>query len=296
MSRTGIVMRRSRRFAGFGLIELMIAMVLGLIVLGAAIAVFQSNQRSYSANEGQNRVQENARAAYEMVTRDLRATGGSACSSESLPMGADTHSVAFRAPLAGSATELTTTSSDDLSYRVAAGSASANSVTLVEATPAASDVFRADDIVMVCNAAMTGFATVASVSGQTVTFTAPLAFDPKDSGSGDSASSISIARLRSNRWFTQANGRATGSSLYVSRSGGAAEEVADGVQSLALTYHQASGGNPNAYVGTPSDMQRVDAVRISMPIRAVMPTQNPGETRNVDRTIATAASIRSRAP
>ena len=295
MSGRGIDMQRSGQAAGFGLIELMIAMVLGLIVLGAAIAVFQSNQRSYSANEGQNRVQENARAAYEMVTRDIRATGGSACSSESSVEGADAQSLAFRAPLAGNATELTTTSADDLSYRVVGGSATANSVTLVEATPAATDVFRANDIVMVCNAAMTGFATVASVSGQTITFTAPLPFDPKDTEYADPGS-ISISRLRSNRWFTQPNGRDTASSLYVSRSGGAAEEVADGVQSLALTYHQASGGNPNAYVAAPSDMQWVDAVRISMPIRAVMPTQNPGETRNVDRTIAAAASIRSRAP
>lgn len=295
MSGRGIDMQRPGQAAGFGLIELMIAMVLGLIVLGAAIAVFQSNQRSYSANEGQNRVQENARAAYEMVTRDIRATGGSACSSEASVEGVDAQSLAFRAPLAGNATELTTISADDLSYRVVGGSATANSVTLVEATPAATDVFRANDIVMVCNAAVTGFATVAAVAGQTITFTAPLPFDPKDTEYADPGS-ISISRLRSNRWFTQPNGRDTASSLYVSRSGGAAEEVADGVQSLALTYHQASGGNPNAYVAAPSDMQRVDAVRISMPIRAVMPTQNPGETRNVDRTIAAAASIRSRVP
>jgi type IV pilus assembly protein PilW len=294
MSRVRIERSHPREVAGFGLIELMIAMVLGLIVLGAAIAVFQSNQRTYSANEGQNRVQENARAAYEMLMRDVRSAGGSACSSESLVLGADTHSVALRAPLAGSATELTTTSAEDLSYRVAAG-ASASSVTLVEATPAASDVFEANDVVMVCNAAMTGFATVASVSGQTITFSAPLPFDPDDTENADPGS-IAISRLRSNRWFTQANGRVTASSLNVSRFGGAAEEVADGVQSLGLTYHQAAGGNPNVYVANPSDMQRVDAVRITMPIRAVMPTQNPGETRNVDRTISAAASIRRRVP
>ena len=101
MSRRGIDMQRSGQAAGFGLIELMIAMVLGLIVLGAAIAVFQSNQRSYSANEGQNRVQENARAAYEMVTRDIRATGGSACSAESLVLGSDASSNAAAAHAGG---------------------------------------------------------------------------------------------------------------------------------------------------------------------------------------------------
>ena len=58
---------RTRSPAGFGLIELMISMVLGLLVLGAAVAVFQSNQRTFSVNEGQNRIQEGARAAYEMM-------------------------------------------------------------------------------------------------------------------------------------------------------------------------------------------------------------------------------------
>ena len=51
-----------RHSGGFSLIELMIALVLGLLVLGAAIAVFQSNQRTFNANEGQNRIQEGARA------------------------------------------------------------------------------------------------------------------------------------------------------------------------------------------------------------------------------------------
>ena len=44
MSLQTMPMRRTRpSSAGFSLIELMVAMVLGLIVLGAAISVFQSN-------------------------------------------------------------------------------------------------------------------------------------------------------------------------------------------------------------------------------------------------------------
>ena len=42
--------RRDSRQSGFGLIELMVAMVMGLLVLGAAIAVFHSNQRTIKAN------------------------------------------------------------------------------------------------------------------------------------------------------------------------------------------------------------------------------------------------------
>lgn len=284
-----------RRAAGFGLVELMIAMVLGLIVLGAAVAVFQSNQRTYSANEGQNRVQENARAAYEMMVRDIRATGGSACSSEARVLGSDANSVLFRTALSGTPTEFTTTSADDLSYRVVPGSASTNSVTLLESTPAASDIFKPGDVVMVCNAAMTGFTTVAATSGQTVTFTTPLQFDPQDTTNADPGS-VSISRLRSNRWFVQPNGRESGSSLWVSSFGGAAQEVAEGVQGLRVTYRQSANGNPTAYVTNPSNFQYVDAIRVVMPMRAVMPSQIPGEVRNVDRTIATGASLRNRLP
>ncbi|WP_240097073.1 PilW family protein [Thermomonas flagellata] len=283
------------RPAGFGLVELMIAMVLGLIVLGAAVAVFQSNQRTYSANEGQNRVQENARAAYEMMVRDIRATGGSACSSEARVLGSDANSVLFRTALSGTPTEFTTTSADDLSYRVKPGTASTNSVTLLEPTPAASDIFKPGDVVMVCNAALTGFTTVAATSGQTVTFTTPLPFDPQDTTNADPGS-VSISRLRSNRWFVQPNGRESGSSLWVSSFGGAAQEVADGVQGLRVTYRQSANGNPTAYVTNPSNFQYVDAIRVVMPMRAVMPSQIPGEVRNVDRTVATGASLRNRLP
>ena len=71
---------QKRVHVGFGLIELMISMVLGLLVLGAAIAVFQSNQRTFDANEGTNRIQEGARVAYELMSKDIRAAGGAACS------------------------------------------------------------------------------------------------------------------------------------------------------------------------------------------------------------------------
>ncbi|QNN47131.1 prepilin-type N-terminal cleavage/methylation domain-containing protein [Thermomonas brevis] len=90
-------MSRSRQ-VGFGLIELMVAMMLGLLVLGAAVAVFQSNLRTFNANDGQNRVQENARVAYELLSKDVRSTGSSACSAEASVLGTDSMSNAFKAP------------------------------------------------------------------------------------------------------------------------------------------------------------------------------------------------------
>ena len=281
------------RQGGFGLIELMVAMLLGLLVLGAAVAVFQSNLRTFNANDGQNRVQENARVAYELLTKDVRSTGSSACSAEASVLGSDSMSNAFKAPLSGSATQLTTVSADDISYRVKTSSKS--SVQLVESAPNATDIFKVGEVVMVCNAAMTGFAKIASISGQTVTFASELEFDPGLTDYGDAAS-VSIARFRSNQWLVKANASATGNSLYVNRNGGGDQEVADGVQSLALTYHQFANGNPNVYAvpSAASDFQYVDAVRVFMPMRAVMPSKTPGESDVVNRNVAATASIRNR--
>ena len=64
---------------GFSLIELMIAMVLGLIVSGAAVALFFSNSRTYASTESLGRIQENARAAFELMARDVLESAGNVC-------------------------------------------------------------------------------------------------------------------------------------------------------------------------------------------------------------------------
>lgn len=70
----------STRESGFSLIELMIAVVLGILVVGATLGIFMSNKQTYLAAENLGRVQENARTAYEIMTRDIREAGGTPCS------------------------------------------------------------------------------------------------------------------------------------------------------------------------------------------------------------------------
>ena len=64
---------------GLTLVELMIALMLGLLVVGSASAIFISNRQTYRATEGLGRVQENGRIAFEMMGRDLREAGGNPC-------------------------------------------------------------------------------------------------------------------------------------------------------------------------------------------------------------------------
>ncbi|MBB3276154.1 MULTISPECIES: hypothetical protein [unclassified Pseudoxanthomonas] len=65
--------------AGLSLIELMIAVVLGLLVVLAAIGLFTSNRAVYDSTEALSRIQENARAGFELMARDLRAADGTVC-------------------------------------------------------------------------------------------------------------------------------------------------------------------------------------------------------------------------
>lgn len=66
---------------GMTLVELMVSLVLGLILLGSAIQVFQGNKQSYRIAEGLARVQENGRIALQIMAQDLRMVGQLGCGS-----------------------------------------------------------------------------------------------------------------------------------------------------------------------------------------------------------------------
>jgi type IV pilus assembly protein PilW len=65
---------------GFTLIELMVAMLLGLVVIAGVVSVFLANQRSYRTNQALGDVQDASRIAFEMMARDIRDAGLTGCS------------------------------------------------------------------------------------------------------------------------------------------------------------------------------------------------------------------------
>jgi type IV pilus assembly protein PilW len=290
MSRVGVARRMARqparaRMAGLSLIELMIAMVLGLIVMGAAFAVFMSNQNTFGANEGLNRMQENARVAFELMSRDIRAAGGSACSNMSVVESTDARSVAFRdMPVSGTATSLTVVSGDDTAYRVVNSTSSSVRLDPAQFTNDATEAFREGDLLMLCNARKTFLVTADTVTADEVTYsTLPGAYDPTDDEYAPPAAVV-LARFRDVRWFVGANTRG-GSSLWMSRLGGAAEEVAEGISALQLEYLEAGAA---AYSTTP-DWSNVIAVRITMTLQGANVDGQP-----LTRTASNVVSMRSR--
>lgn len=242
---------------GFSLVELMIALALGILVVGAAFAIFHSNQRSYQANQGLNRIQENARIAFELISRDLRAAGGSACSNIARPDAEHVNSaeetIFFNSPVssASPATEFTAVSGDDTAYRVT--NSSTSSITLDPAQLAdATQAFNVNDRLILCNANKLYVVRATAVNATTVTFSpaTPIALtaDPLAP-----APTVMIARYRNTRWFVADN------SLWVSRSGGAREEVAQGVQNMAVSYLE-----NGVYTNAPANWTNVAAVRVDM--------------------------------
>ena len=64
---------------GMTLVELLVAMVIGMILLGGVYTVYIGSIRTYSMNHQLNRVQENLLFTKDLLTRDIRVAGYSGC-------------------------------------------------------------------------------------------------------------------------------------------------------------------------------------------------------------------------
>jgi type IV pilus assembly protein PilW len=112
-----------KRDSGFTLVELLIALVLGLFLIGGVISVYISTQQSYKANENLARIQESARFAFDQMGREIRDEGINPCgvkavSSAAVPWWADWNSgtlIGYEAGTLGAGVAFTNSVSDRVS-------------------------------------------------------------------------------------------------------------------------------------------------------------------------------------
>lgn len=71
----------SNKQLGLSLVEIMVAMIISIFLLGGVIQVYVGNKSTYNFSEAMARVQENGRFAMEMISRDLRMAGFWGCAS-----------------------------------------------------------------------------------------------------------------------------------------------------------------------------------------------------------------------
>jgi type IV pilus assembly protein PilW len=70
---------RLKQQQGLSLVELLVALALGLFLMGGVISIFVSNQENFKSNEGLARIQENARFSFEQLSREVREAGTTPC-------------------------------------------------------------------------------------------------------------------------------------------------------------------------------------------------------------------------
>lgn len=67
---------------GFGLVELMVALALGLLVAGGATVLLIGTKQANGTSDNLSRMQESARTSHDLMTREIRQAGGTPCDAQ----------------------------------------------------------------------------------------------------------------------------------------------------------------------------------------------------------------------
>lgn len=304
----------ARRQPGFTVVEIMIAMAVGMVVVAVAAVMFASNSRTYKVTGTIGELQEAGRFALEALQRDARMIGFRGCNSSNVlnttPLNNQiatptAYSNDLAAPLAGfEATGSTwspalpaqisspgapvpgspTTGSDVVVARVAIGTPVAVTATMANVTadiPVASTADLAVDsrVVVADCAAATAF-RVTGIAGSSLQH----AFGANVSGSvlrafGPDALAM---RFETHAYFVAPSMRdpVNGRSLWVRVDDLAPVELVESVQALQVLYGIDTDGDfvPNQYRradGVPAgSWPSVTALHISLLLRGGVNAQN----------------------
>lgn len=315
-------MTRTRKYAnGFTLIELMVALTIGLLISGAAVAVFITSKTSSRVGDALARYQEGFRYASHVISRDVRMAGFMGCNSAAVPTtvassmpAALAYDAAIRGYENSSPTGLSgRTSGTDVikvqfsssyGHRLTSDMASAGAT--ISVTGAASD-FAVGDYAIISDCAT---ATLFQVTGVSGGGSAPLVLSHGTSGntSANLAATYTgpaeVFDFLTSYYYatTTSDGRYVLMRQTVRNGAVSTEEIADGIEDLQFLYGLDTDNDQtaNKYVKATgvTDWNKVISVRVCMLTRS----QEDGLTTskqtyfNCDGTAVTASDRRLRAP
>lgn len=284
--------RRCRQ-QGLTLVELMIALALGLLLMLGVMNVYLGNRQVYRATESVNRIQDSARVAAELMTREIREAGGTLCGAHIV----ETHesvdwfdwddgglqAAEGDAVLGG--VDFGTEAADRVedTQAVLIQSASLGGGVAIEShdvdtgtfTVASGHGLGVGDVIVACDMRKASILTLTAKTDTTLKYDKDLSalnFDPD----GVKNAGAVVNKVHGTLWYVGLNGRG-GRSLYRRADGAGAQEIAEGVQDLSFQFLTRNGNSvASDYVDIASignwkndAPSLITAIRMEMTVRAI---------------------------
>ncbi len=286
---------------GFSLVELMVAITIGLMILAAVSAVFVSSKRSYSTQDRLSRLQENARFAIQFLTRDIRMAGYSGCAKDIVNTNNTlNNSTSFlynaTVPLEGIDNTASTWSPSTLASTLASMKANTDAIAIRSADPS---LIVPVSSTMQSETDAVGVTSVAQINTNDIVMVADCsnADVMQVTGNGSSALAHALSGTPGNATQTLSKAydtaaqvmkfhtrvyyvknRTDGTPALYMQDNGTDQELVEGVESLQITYgvdtNSPSDGIPNVYLKagengltTAAQWASVKSIRIGMLVR-----------------------------
>lgn len=292
-------MQTEQKQQGLTLVEVMVAMTIGLVLLGGVVTVMSSSQNTYRVNEALARMQENARYAFQLLSRDIRMAGYRGCVGDVVAMTNVLNDSAsflwrFDQPLEGfeataanswapaRPSEITSPlgSRDIIVVRSVEGShakvisqVSESAVLIIEA---GSDIKTGNTVLASNCQGVTVFQAtgVSSVSGQKAVAHAGSPGGPPGSNAvvelGRSFTNGEVARISTRSYYIRTNPGGI-PSLYRKRGSEKAEELVEGIENMQIRYGEIGEDQVPNYqpANLVVDWNKVVSVRIDLLVQSV---------------------------
>lgn len=251
---------------GFGLVELMVAMTLGLVVLVAVGYLYIGSRQAFRTNDNMARMQENARYALDIMARDIRMAGYIGCPN----LAAVTPTSVASAPAMTAADAITGwdtgsgpgTTGDAIQIMAAVS----GGVQLTAALPAATAEvkiqsnpfgFKANDILALSGCNNVDLVKVSAVAGG-----GPTTITHAGARLGSYTATDMVMKVERYAYFI------SGTGLRRSSLNEGTAELIDGIRDMQIVYgvDTDSNGTPDVYqnAAAVADWRRVVSVRISL--------------------------------
>lgn len=300
---------------GFSLVELMIAVALGITLVGLVLPAFIGNVQGFNFNAGVARTQETARAVLTELTHDIRMLGFSGCNSKRITLTNQTSDNSYNLVpgLLGyeNASAITLPGIDSSAYSIAANSDAItvkylNDARVLVAAPVSSatdtitvrpgHTLAAGDVIFIGNCESGVVTELKSVTNTTLTLQAPLS-TARPYGSRAQIYKVDVVTyfLAASQMYVN-NRSQVPNSLWRKINSAAPRELVVGVEALRLQYGLDSNGDGAVNQFKTADqlagqMQNVAVVRLQLVTSSIDAVGTEGV---ISRPITLSVSLRNK--